>query len=254
MTRPVTTNPALGHLHDQEPGSNTGVTPASYRPEGGAIPCPVPGPKGTLSVPNTSELLRKACMILLLLEGLRTQRADLRPVPLRSLLGLGGGRSRRRTRAMSTLDRLRGELDVPETVDNLDLVAFALSLAPEAIPTPPPGQTTQDVVETSIRRFQTEGFDLFEQPSRGEGPTVPIAEVVPFTGPGPRRGRRRDLGGFLSGLFTSPAVREAVCGVAAPVLLSGLPLIRAPDVRLRLVGLGAMAALSGCGFDLAEFE
>jgi len=194
-------------------------------------------------VQKNSESSLRCCQVLLLLEALKQQRPDLRPVPLRTLISLPGLAGKRLRPSASVTRRAVANVFGTGDIDDLDIVAEGLRIAPTERALP--GDDGDVSPSTILRRFQTEPFRLLEVPRFG--PTRTAGDPVePPIMPEKRPSRVR---GALEGLLrvaTTEGVREDACTVVAPFLIR---FIATGNPRLRVA---AMVAAAGCGFELTE--
>lgn len=211
-------------------------------------------------MPRTSDVSKKACLVLLLLELLRKLQPDLRPVAPESLLSLVGGKRRPSRRARVAVRTAVKELKSQgaKLTDPLDLVNASLAELPfdplrgrrQEAPNPFIDLAAMGIIlQPSSRRSPRTLAEVDRFLAKELGPVnpVPAAVPAPFTGPVPVvPGSRQDRLGELLGPLEDERVREIACGVAAPFLtrglFSGVPIVQG----------GAIVGLSICGFEFAE--
>jgi len=191
-------------------------------------------------VPRTSVSLEGALKILALLQQLKTQRPDLKPVPLLSLINLVvvGDHARRATKRRTS--RTRGELTAglralqgpPRTRERLMVAGLETALRVPPFPSEP---------EDAIERIQAEGLRIDQVVPRPV-PT-PIPELFA------RDGRRPSDGDAVFRDIGKISASERACIVAAPFAIQA---VRAPVAGIggTILRGAALAILAGCGIEL----
>jgi len=197
-------------------------------------------------VPRNSELLRKVCVILMLLEALKTQRTDLKPVPLRSLVRSVSPSVSQLSSSRRRLSTATRDIFGVAEVDPLDVIPEALIRAADLRPLPLDDADADP--QTIIQRFQVEGLQMAELAASFPPPIPPLPIALARRTRGVRGSK-----GILSILarrgiaaVKDPQVREIACGIAAPFLIR---FAITPDPR---VSVPALLAAAACGFELVE--